>query len=198
MPTKHTNEEGEEIDVFTAEEVASQLKEKDEALAKTTAEIENLRKVSAEKTENFKKLNEMTEVEKSKLTAQQIEDRKRIEAAESEVTKLREEKNSDTQTRIKNDTESALFKYHGGDEKLKAELEKCFKLVALEGNDTATIQERARLAKNMYVGQTGQSNPLFSSMHGDAPRTQQKNKTDEFLKSDKAQEALRRMGETNK
>lgn len=196
------NNEGQEMEVFTPEEVAAKAAEietaKNVEIEAKNKEIETLKRVSAEKTDNFKKLNEMTEEERGKMTAAQIEDRKRIETAESEVRRMKEERDADTQMRIKNDTEAALSKFHGGDEKLKEALEKNFKIINLEGNDTATIQERARMAAAMEAGKTGRANPLMAPMNGSAPTIRDKGRTEKFLESDKGKAALKMMGEEGK
>ncbi len=200
MPIKIDNpdKEGEEMEVYTADEVAAQKTELDAAKTErdaAKADAEKYQKVSAEKTENFKKLNELSAEEKSKLSAENIEAMKRFEAAEARAAALESKMNEDTQSRIKKDTDDALFKYHGGDEKLKEQLEKNFKMINLEGTDTTTIQERARLAASMEKGKAGGMNPLMSPMGGSAPRTVDKNKTEEFMKSDKAKAAMKAMGE---
>jgi hypothetical protein len=200
MPFKveDPNNEGQEIEVFTPEEVAAkeaELVAAKEEVAQAKAEAEKYQKVSAEKTDNFKKLNEMTEAEKATLSAEKIEALKRFEASEARAKALEDKINQDTETRIKTDTETALSKYHGGDENLKKALEANFKMIGLEGNDTATIQERARLAAAMEAGKSGRANPLMAPMSGDSPRMQNKSATDEFLKSEKAKEAMKRMGD---
>lgn len=201
MPVKTTKEDGTEVDAFLPEEVEAQ---KTEAVAAAKTELEaaqkevaDLKRVSAEKTENFKKLNEMTEVERASFTAKEIEAMKRVEAAEAKATALETKYNEDTQARIKTDTEKALERYHGGDPKLKAELEKNFNLINLPGTDTSTIQERARLAATMTAGSSGRPNPLMSPMNGSGPRTVDRSKTEEFLKSDKAKTAFEMMGMTS-
>lgn len=192
------NNPGQEIEVFTPEEVAAKDTElatvRAEAAA-ARAEADKYQKVSAEKTENFKKLNELTEAEKSALSTEKIEAMKRFEAAESRAAALEAKINADTTSRIEKDKEAALKKYHGGDETLKKELEANYKLIGLEGTDTETIQERARLAAAMYTGKTNRQNPLMANMNGDSPRYKEKTQTEEFMKSERAKEAMRRMGE---
>lgn len=205
MPIKHTTEDGDEIDAFTSEEV----KAKDDAIAAkeaelatikaeaetAKAEVEKYKRVATEQTTNFKKLNDLTEAEKTALSSEKLEAMKRFEAAEARAAALEEKINTDTKTRIQSDTDSALAKYHGGDEKLKKALEENFKIINLEGTDTATIQERARLAASMEKGKADRINPLHTNFGGSAPRSQEKSKTEEFLKSEKAKAALKAMGE---
>ncbi len=201
MKIEDPNNPGEEIEVFTPDEVAAKdaaIAENTKALADAKAEVERLNQHTALQKDNFKKLNEMSETERASLSAEKIEAMKRFEAAEARAAALETKLNDDTKKRIETDTEKALAQYHGGDPKLKEQLEKNFKLINLEGTDTETIQERARLAKNMLVGSSEKPNPLYASMNGGAPRSEQKSKSEEFLKSDKAAEALKRMGEATK
>lgn len=192
------NNEGQEIEVFTSEEMASHVTEKltplQEEAKKAREEADNYKRVAAEQTQNFKKLNEMSADEKAQLTASQIEAIKRAEKAEADIAEIKNQSAEETKKRVAKDTEDALFKYHGGDAKLKEEIEKMFKLVAMPGDDTATIQERARLASSMYNGSTGRANPLTQPMNGGSPAHIEKSKKEEFFASDKAKEAERRMG----
>lgn len=201
MPFKIDDPEnpGQEKEVYTAEELAA--KDTEATTAKTAleaanAEVAKLRTVVAEKTDNFRKLNEMSAEEKAKMTSEQIEDRKRWEAAEARAAALEQSINDDKKARIESDTAAALAKYHGGDEKLKAALEENFKLINLDGTDKETLEKRAKMAADMYKGQTGKPNPLMASMNGGGPVQKDPNKTQEFLKSDRAAEAMRRMGDT--
>lgn len=192
------NNPGQEIEVYTADELA--VKEAEATTAKAEAEAARIeadkyKRVASEQTQNFKKLNEMSDAEKAKMTAEQIEDRKRWEAAEARATALEDSINNDKKARVQSDTAAALAKYHGGDDKLKAALEENFKLINLEGTDKETIEKRAKMAADMYKGQTGRVNPLMASMSGGSPGHQEKSKTEEFLGSDRAAEAMKRMGD---
>lgn len=193
------NNPGQEIEVFTADEVAAKAAEvetaKNAELETAKGEAEKYKRVASEQTTNFKKFSELNEAEKAKLSSDQIEVLKRAEAAEARVTALEEGAKKETQTRIETDTATALAKYHGGNAELKKALEDNFKVIALEGNDTATIQKKAEMAANMYRGsQAGRVNPLTASMNGGSPLHKDKTKTAEFLESDKAKEAMKRMG----
>lgn len=190
---------GTEKEFYTAEELAA--KDTEAANAKTAldaanAEVIKLRTVVAEKTDNFKKLNEMTAEEKAKMSSEQIEDRKRWEASEARANALEQSINDDKKTRIESDTAAALARYHGGNEAIKAVLEENFKLINLEGTDKETLEKRAKMAADMYKGQTGNPNPLMTSMNGGSPVQRDPNKTQEFLKSDKASQAMKLMGDT--
>ena len=205
MPVKATNENGEEFDAYTPEEITA-IKaeyEKNTSEAKKEAETarveaEALKKVTAEKTENFKRLNELTEKERAEMSVKEIENLKRIEAAEARAKALEDKMNEGENNRIKTDKEKALFKYHGGNKELKEALEKNFDLINLVGNSTEIIEERARLAANMEKGKIGYANPLYSNLSGGAPREANKNATEKFFESDKAKAALKLMGDEPK
>ena len=193
------NNPGQEMEVFTQAELEAKATEietaKNAELEAARGEAEKYKRVATEQTTNFKKLNEMTDSERSALSTEKLEALKRAEAAEARVSALEDGYKKETQTRIETDTAAALAKYHGGNAELKKTLEDNFKLIALEGNDTATIQKKAEMAKNMYIGsQGGRVNPLTASMHGAGPVHKDGTKTEEFLKSEKAAEAIRRMG----
>jgi hypothetical protein len=182
--------EGQEIEVYTVEEMNAQKAEVDAA----KAEADRLQRVSAEKTDNFKKLNDMTEQERAAMSAEKIEILKRTEAAEAKAQGLEDKYNSDTQARIKNDTEAALAKYHGGNAELKKLLEDNFALINIPETDTASIQKRAAFAANMIAGASGGVNPLMQHAGGSAPVSVDQTRTQEFLGSDRGKAALSKMG----
>ncbi len=198
MPFKATNENGEEIEAYTAEEIEAQKgeavtarKEADEA----KAEVERLNGHLNMQKENFKKLNEYSEEERSKFSAEKIEMMKRQEAAEAKATALENKYNDDQKARITSDKEKALAKYHGGNAELKAALEKNFELINLQGDTTEIIEERAKLAANMEKGKIGIGNPLMANLNGEAPSIKNKGETEKFMESDKAKQALKLMGD---
>lgn len=191
--------EDQEIEVFTAAELAEKetaiTSAKDAELAEAKKEVERLNQHTALQKDNFKRLNEMTEAEKAALSAEKIEGMKRFEAAEARAAALEEKINNDTKTRVESDIESEMAKYHGGDEKLKEALKKNFDMINLSGTDTATIKERVKLAASMERGRADRINPLNTGFSGSAPHSVEKNKREEFLKSEKAKSAMKAMGE---
>ncbi len=204
MPIKVTDENNNEIEAFTAEEIAQAkaegVKVGEDAKASAQkeveaakSELEKLKKVSAEKTENFKKLNEMSEAEREKFTAKEIEAMKRVEAAENKAKTLEERYSEDTKNRILADKKKALFKYHGGNKELEESLTKNFEMINLPGDTTEIIEERARMAANIVKGGMERNNPLMSVLNGQAPSIKNATKTEEFLKSDKGQKAAKLM-----
>lgn len=185
------DKEGEQIDVFTAEEMAA----KNAELDTTKEEVEKYKRVSAEKTEHFKKLNDLTEEEKKQFTARDLENMARNEANEKKIQDLTDQISGDAQKRLDRDTAAALAKYHGGDEKLKAALEANFNMINMEGNDTATIEERARLAASMEIGKNNESHaPLTAAMRGGGSPAPRNNGDKPFTDTDKGKAAMSQMG----
>lgn len=191
MKIQDPNDEEKEIEVFTPEEMAA----KDAEIVAAKADAENARRVASEQTANFKKLNEMTEAEKATFTAKEIESMKRIEASEAKAAALEDEINNDKKSRVESKKASEIAKYAGSDPEIKKKLEENYDLINLTGTDDATIEKRAKLAANMLTGATGRTNPLYSPMNGAGPVARESSKTEEFLNSDKAAEARKRMGD---
>jgi hypothetical protein len=197
---KIENDEGKEIEVFTAEEVAAREKAAGEAVGKTEgeknaalqAELEKARRVLSEKTDNFKKLHEMTEEEKSKMSAAQIESAKRMEAAETRASALEEEIKKDKTTRSDKAREKALARYSGTDEKVKEKLVENYKLINLPEGDEDEINRKVEAAWNMMGVGKPKVNPLNQSWQGDAPN---KGSSENFAESERGKAALKNMGE---
>jgi septal ring factor EnvC (AmiA/AmiB activator) len=194
---KATNDAGEEFDAYTADELAEQKAEVETAKAEAIAakaEVERLNTHINMQKDNFKKLNELSEEERNKLSAEQIETRKRVEAAEARAQALEDKINEGENTRMKTDKEKALAKFHGGNKELKEALEKNYDLINLVGSSSEIIEERARLAANMEIGKMGNANPLYGNFNGSAPQTQKKNDSEKFFGSDKGKAASAMMG----
>ncbi len=199
---KVTDENGNEIEAYTADELAAQKAESEVAIAAakkeletSKAEQERLNRHISEQKDNFKKLNEMTEAEKAKFSAEQLETMKRVEASEARAKALEDKINKDENDRMASDKEKFLSKYHGGNKELKEALEKNYDLINLVGSSSAIIEERARLAANMEKGKIGTGNPLFANLNGESPHIQKKSENDKFMESEKAKKALELMGD---
>ncbi len=190
MKIEDPSDPTQEIEVYTQAELAEQVAAKDAEIQTARDEAEKYKKVSAEKTENFKHLNEMTETERASLSADKLESLKRAEAAEAKVTALEEKYNGDVQARIASDREKALAKYHGNNPELKKAIEENYALIAMEGTDTETINRRAEKAAAMYSGSVGRQNPLMMGFGGSAPSSKDASRTEAFLESDKGKKGM--------
>lgn len=176
MLTIEHPETGEEIEVYTPDEIAEKeqlIATKEEELAAALAEAEKYKAVSAEKTENFKKLNELTQEEREALTANQIAEMKRNEALEAEIEALKTQISGKEQQELEYNKAQELKKYYGTDEELKAKLEENWELVNITGVDIESIQRRAQLAAAMTGVTESTSNPLHTSLNGSAPKLEQ-------------------------
>lgn len=190
MMIDNPDKEGEQIEVYTPAEVA----EKEAKITELTGEVDKYKNLSAEKTENFRKLNELSAEEKTALGADKLAAMARAEAAETQIQELKDQISGDAQKRIEADTTAALAKYHGGNETLKAALEANFKMINMEGNDTATIEERARLAASMEAGKNNENHaPLTAAMRGGSPAPRAGGEKP-FAETDKGKAAMAQMG----
>jgi len=182
-------ETGEEIEVFTKEEVdekTSTLAEKEAEIEKLQKEYEALQKVSAEKTENFKKLNEMTAEEREAMSANQIEIFKRNEKLEDEINLLKSKVDTKSQQEIAEKKNALLSQFAGEDEELKKKLEESWDLLNIDGVDNETLARKAELSASMVGITRSDKNPLRTPMYGEAPQlkqtTQSQAKVDEAEK----------------
>jgi len=197
---------GEEMEVFTPEEVEIQKAEAlatsntewEEKISATTGELETLKKFQAEQKDNFKRLKDMTEEEKAQLSAKQIEDQKVIESLF--------EKNAELETLIKDRDarevnaikESLINKFTGEDPKAREALESKLTLLSSIEDMGERIKAAATLAG--LTSNIQSENPLYrESPTGMAPgQMADKKDSDKFLGSDKGRAALERMGMSDK
>lgn len=171
MSQEIENDAGEMITVYTQEEVEAQATERANKIAAgKDAEIEKLKRVNAEKTENFRKYNEMTEEERAahssnELTLIQRSDKLEAELAAEKAARLeREQKEAD---RVKS---SALKTFHNDSPEVKEKLETSY--AALAGMPESTPEEitaRAQAAARLAGFSIDSRNPLYQSVSGDAP-----------------------------
>lgn len=185
-------ETGDEIEVYTPEEIA----EKDAAIAKAEeerqkalADLEKERRVSSEKSENIKRLRDMTEEEKSKLTEAEIRAQRIAEEAEEKVRTLKEENENYKKSQSEMKKAELISKFAGGNPDLQEKMKKNWEIVNIED-----IEERAKAAAALSGINTNPINPLTQPFYGDAPSFKEAGEKEEFLKSDKANAALNAMG----
>lgn len=197
---KITTEDGKEMEVYTPEEVSEFQKQAEEH--KTAAELaraeadeakQNVTKmqgVLADKNENFKRYKDMTEEEKSRLSAEHIEAIKRSDAAEAKASALEERLNLDVKQRTESFKNKVVNGYAMGDENVKKQIEENMNLVNLEGTDEETISRKVEIAVNMMGDNKPKFNPFHQSLNGEAPKADK-----EFIETDRAKSAQAAMGE---
>lgn len=192
------NNDGAEITVYTEEEKAEIEKavaDKDAIIAQKEAELETARKFQAEQAQNFKRLRDMTDDEKSKLSASEIESRTRAEKLEADIESLKGSIDSDKQKAFNDAKEAALKKFSGGDKALREKIEQNMGVLTI-ADPTELVRSAAAIAG--VVVNNGGVNPLYVPLDGDAPQTKQANEKKEFLESDKAAAAMAAMGDAPK
>ena len=135
MAIEHENEDGTTITVFTKEEVEAEATTRAQAEAtrianEKDAEIEKLRKVSAEKTENFRKYNEMSEEEKKAHSENEIIQIRRADQLAEELTSVKTAL-QEKEAREKDYTKNSILKgFHGDKEDVKKNLEEKYAVLA--------------------------------------------------------------------
>lgn len=187
--------EGEEIEVFTADEVTAKANEAVEAakaeattaLQAKEAELAEARKLLAEKNDNFQKYNEMTEEQKKAFDANTTNLLKRIDAATTEVETLKKTL-SDKEVRERDSAKTgALSSFHGGKEDVKKVLEEKYALLAAMPETTQEeINARATAAARLAGISIDSRNPLYSPINGEAPRYKD---TKEYVETPEGKEA---------
>ena len=194
MPIKVTDDDGKEIEAFTAADLEAAKKEIMEShgktLAEKEAEIANLKKVSAEKTENFKKYNDLTEAEKKSFDANTIELMKRNDMTQKQVEELTM-KLAEKEKNERDSNKTTILKgLHKDDEKTKKAVEDAYNaLSGMPESNQVEIAARASAAAKLAGVQMDPRNPLYSSFSGEAPKSKDEGK--DFVDTEKGQEALK-------
>lgn len=147
----------------TGVDLEKELEQARKDLADATAKLTESERVRAEQADNFKKLKDLTKEERAKLSAGEIEVRKRLEELEEREAKFME---SQRQTYI----DDALERIAGDDAKLKEKIMINYKRISGEANTKKEIEERTVEAYNMLG--LNQKNPLAAAVNasGDAPK----------------------------
>lgn len=201
---KVTLEDGNEIEVYSQEEFQAKEAEwaKQNEEIKTSAEaarkeadeakaiVDKMRLDLADKTENIKRYRDMTEAEKEKLTAEQVDAIKRADAADARAAALEEKFNADIQQRVSDTMEKFIRSYAGDDKEIREKIEENMKLININGTDEKSIKQKVELAVNMMGESKPKYNPLFQMVNGDAPKIKE-----DFMDTSRAKEAKAAMGE---
>ena len=196
---KIENDEGKEIEVFTAEEVETQrteavkareaeiMAETGKTLAEKEAEIDRLKKVNIEKTENFRKYNEMTAEERAAHSENELALIKKTDQLTEELSKTSktlEEKLIADKAAIKNSTLKTL---HHDLPEVKEKLEKNYDI--LSGMPETTPEEinaRVAAAARLSGITVDARNPLYQSVTGESPTFKE---TDTYVETKEGKEA---------
>ena len=198
MPKEIINDDGVVETFYTPDELAAKEAEIASSFAEKEktfqAEIEKLRKVDIEKTENIKRLRDMSETEKAGFTAKELEARKIAEQAEDRAKALESRYQEDTDKRAKADKDAFIAKMSGGNAEIKQKMIDSWDLINIPGTDTESISARAGAVFNMVTGGSHAPNPLTAGFNGESPAARAQKEDEAFLTSEKGQAALKAMG----
>lgn len=136
--------------------VIDKLAEKDIELSATRAKLAGLEN----KDFNFKRLREMKEEDKAKLSVQEIELRQRQEVIEEETKKLREGQESFTKRTIEEYRDDAISIAIGEDEEVKKKVLFHYDRIRDEATTKEQIRKKVRDAVKLAQDETA-DNPLF-------------------------------------
>lgn len=185
---------GEEVEVFTQEELEAQKIEAQKAiqdeLTSIKGEYDKLQRIHAEQATNFKRLRDMTEEEKAKLSAEQIELRKMAEKAMEENEALKGSLENERKTALEQKKESLIKGIVGDDAELRTKLESEFGALS----ETLSLEDRVKKAAVLVGVNPNPVNPLYMGMNGEAPKSKDpKDEKEEFLTSERAKQAMEYM-----
>lgn len=195
-------ETGEEIEVFTAEEVETQktealatnTKEWEEKHNATTTEIEKLRSINADQTSNIKRLKDMSDEEKEKLSAEQIENRKIAEEALEGQEALKKQIEARDASDVATKKETLIKAVVGEDKDLREKLEAKIATISAD----VPLEERIASAATLAgIGSSANpTNPLATPQGVGMPPTQMKTQEEkgQFMASDRGKSAASRLG----
>lgn len=180
-----TKEDGtvEKETVYTKDEYT----EKDTALTSAQTELADLKRINAERSNDFKSFSKMTEEEKKVYDANTINLLKREEALSNTVSDLTSKLTEKEKRENESAKTHALSSIHHGDEKSKTTLEEKYAL--LTGMPETTPEEisaRAKEAAKLAGIQIDPRNPLYSPINGEAPQYKPK---EEFVETPKGAQA---------
>src|SRR5690606_32247963 len=134
--------------------------------------VSHLELVSAEKTENIKKLRDMTDQEKQQFSNAELENRRMVEQLQEELERTRNELSEKQKNEIESARNNAIKHYVGDNEEMKAKFLVEYNSVNIEENTPENIAERARKAAilaGVFAGNDS-SNPINAYWgEGEAP-----------------------------
>jgi len=166
MEFEYTKDDGSVIPVVPKEEYAATK----EAYEKAQAEIENLRRVSAEKTENFKRFNEMTEDERKAHSENEIVLLKQLDQHATELGTLKEKLEAKEKTEREYAKVRAISNIAGSKDDVKTALETEYAKLAMPEDTPDAIEARVQAAAKLAGITVNSRNPLYAPVSGEAPK----------------------------
>lgn len=163
MPFKTENSEGVEVEVYTAEELKSAVKVKEEEFGKTKTQIEkerdDARKALGERTTEFGHFRKLNEEQLKKLDEKDlIIYNNGLKLKEAEDKRTADEKKAREAS-----IEGAIRSKVGTDEKLFGKAKDMYNLIGVEANTPAEMEKKVM----MVLGAIGSTEPdLVASVQG--------------------------------
>ncbi len=176
MPIVITNDKGEDVEVFTQEELAQkeeELKAQYEAQLVTEKEQrEQAERKIAEKTHDLKRLRDMTEEQKKAYTAKELELMAQLESVQTGFETFKSETEEYRKSSINNTLEKAIKMFSSGNEELASKIRENLDIINIPVNS----EDDAILKVEKAVALTGNvvKNPFTASMSGVAPTSEKK------------------------
>jgi DNA repair ATPase RecN len=158
------------------------LEEKDKALAENAEALkkaeEELQKLQ-NKDLNFKKLRDMSDAEKEKFTAAELEHKAEIEKLQEQISGFKDSYHT-------NMFDKQIKTLVGTDEKLKLKVEEEYKNIQMPGDTEAQVSEKLKRAYIMATGNSPSVDPYAStagSLGGLPPKVTSKPEMSDDLKA---------------
>lgn len=168
MPMIITNDEGNEIEVFTPEEIAQkeeQIKAEYEArLAQEAEARENAERRVSEQTHNIKRLRDMSEEQKKQYTAKELEMMAQLENMQTEFETFKTQTEEQKKQQISETIDKAVSMYSNGNNDIAQKIKDNLEII----NINVVTEQDALLKVEKAVAMAGVStrNPLSSSFSG--------------------------------
>jgi hypothetical protein len=159
MAEMKIDQDGEEVIVYTREEIETR-----------DAEIARLNGLNKEKTENFRRYNEMTQEERDNHSENELNLIRRNDILEAEIKGVKETL-AEKETREKNEAKTNLLKqYHNDLPEVKTTLEEKYAMLAgMPENTPEEIRERTIQAARLAGISVDSVNPIYQSVNGMPP-----------------------------
>lgn len=195
MSQKIIQDDGTELEVFTAEEVQAQIAVKEEEFGKTKAEIEadlaETKKALGERSGEFKQFRRLTDEAVAKLgLAEKTIYENTLLMEDMRVKSLEHEKLAKEAS-----LDSILRARAGGDEKIFQKLKDVYSVIAID----AQTPEQVNMKINMALGAIGTTEPdllasIGSFAGGSFKPAEEKKETTDFADTDKGKALANALG----
>ena len=176
MPMIVTDSNGNDIEVFTPEELASKEAEIKKSLEETIEQErlakEELERKMSEQAFNFKKLRDMTEEQKKSYSAKEIELLSQVETTQNELEEFKRKTEEREMARINSTTENFIKSITGGNDELSQKIRENMNMLNIQ----VTTEDDIYLKVEKAAAMAGivKQNPLTAHYGGSAPSSIEK------------------------